>query len=81
MAENAQTTEMRELPVAQIAPDREQPRTEFDEAALQELALSIRKDGVIEPLVVRPTFGTWLLIAGERCWRAAKLAAWSACHA
>src|SRR2546426_10248404 len=74
MAEPEPTTEMRELPVAQITPDPEQPRTESDGAGLQELALSIQRDGLIEPLVVRPTFPKWTLIAGERRWRAAKLA-------
>jgi ParB family chromosome partitioning protein len=66
--------EIRELPLALIAPDPAQPRTEFEAEALRALAVSIRQDGLIEPLVVRPVFGRWLLIAGERRWRAALLA-------
>lgn len=58
-----------------IEPNREQPRKYFDEAALQELADSIAKHGVIQPLLVRPlTDGGYQLIAGERRWRASRIA-------
>ena len=63
------------LPIAEIVPNPFQPRKRFDLAALNELAQSIRTDGVIQPLVVRKT-GPQLheLIAGERRWRASQIA-------
>ncbi len=60
-----------------IQPGRYQPRTRMDEASLAELAASIRAQGVIQPLVVRPLgggAGRYELIAGERRWRAAQMA-------
>ncbi len=61
--------------VGSITPNSRQPRTYFDEDALQELADSIREHGIIQPLLVRPTGeGEYELIAGERRLRAAKLA-------
>ena len=57
-----------------IEPNSEQPRKNFDEESLQELADSIKQFGVIEPLVVVKRKGYYELIAGERRWRAAKLA-------
>ena len=64
-----------EIPIESIDPNPRQPRTHFDEAALEELANSIREFGVIQPLIVRPSSeGRYELIAGERRWRAAKLA-------
>lgn len=59
----------------QIRPNREQPRKSFDEAALEELAASMRRDGVIQPVVVRPAGDRqYELIVGERRWRAAQKA-------
>ena len=56
-----------------IEPNREQPRKQFDEAALSELADSIAKHGVIQPLLVRPMpDGGYQLVAGERRWRASR---------
>ena len=58
-----------------IEPNREQPRKYFDEGALHELADSIAKHGVIQPLLVRPlSDGGYQLIAGERRWRASRIA-------
>ena len=58
-----------------IEPNREQPRKTFDEEALSELAASIGEHGIIQPLVVRPIAdGGYQLIAGERRWRAARIA-------
>lgn len=57
-----------------VEPNRNQPRKEFDEAELQELADSILRYGVIQPLLVREKDGHYEIIAGERRWRAAKLA-------
>ncbi len=63
-----------ELKVNQIEPNREQPRKNFDEDALQELADSIKKHGIIQPLVVQKKGEYYEIIAGERRWRAAKIA-------
>ena len=64
-----------EVAVEDIVPNQRQPRTNFDEAALEELAASIREFGVLQPLLVKPlTEGRFELIAGERRLRASKLA-------
>ena len=60
--------------VDDIHPNASQPRRHFDEAALNELAQSIGESGLIQPLVVRQVGGLYELIAGERRWRASKLA-------
>lgn len=63
------------LPLDQIQPNEEQPRTEFDDEKLQELTQSIRIHGILQPVTVyRATDGRYRLIAGERRWRAARLA-------
>lgn len=62
------------LKLSQIEPNREQPRKKFDEEALQELSDSIRQFGVIQPLVVKKNADYYEIIAGERRWRAAKMA-------
>jgi ParB family chromosome partitioning protein len=64
-----------EAPVRAIVPNPHQPRTQFDEQALRELADSIREHGLIQPLIVtRSGEDHYTLIAGERRWRAAQLA-------
>src|SRR5438093_4787270 len=64
-----------EIPIDQIEPNPRQPRKMFDVVALDELALSIKASGVIQPIVVRRGLaGRWQLIAGERRWRAARQA-------
>lgn len=68
-------SQVTELPLSSIEPNPDQPRQHFDEDALEELAESIRGVGILQPLVVRPlTEGRYALIAGERRWRASKLA-------
>lgn len=63
------------IPVAKLQPSPYQPRRHFDETALSELSASIKRHGVVQPLVVTPAKdGLYTLIAGERRWRAAKLA-------
>ena len=62
------------IPVDRILANPYQPRQEFDEAALQSLADSIRSEGVMQPIVVRTEDGLYELVAGERRWRAAKMA-------
>jgi len=67
--------ELTQLSVSALTSGRFQPRTQWDEGALAELADSIRSQGVIQPIVVRPIgVGQYEIIAGERRWRAAKLA-------
>lgn len=63
------------LRLSEIEPNRNQPRTNFDEEALAELADSIAKHGLIQPIVVRPTSsGAYQIVAGERRWRACRMA-------
>jgi ParB family chromosome partitioning protein len=70
-----ENAELRELAVELIKPNKDQPRRSFDQAALQALAESVQERGVIQPVLVRPRpGGTYELVAGERRWRAAKLA-------
>lgn len=67
--------EMLEIETDSIEPNTLQPRTQFDEARLEELAQSIRSNGIIQPILVRRYgAGRYQLVAGERRWRAAKLA-------
>lgn len=66
---------LRTVPVTSISPNPHQPRTQIDEAKLQELADSIHEHGLIQPLIVHDSGdGTYTLIAGERRWRAAQKA-------
>ena len=60
--------------ITRVEPNREQPRKTFDEEALNELADSIKQFGIIEPLIVQDRGDRYEIIAGERRWRAAKLA-------
>ena len=63
------------LPINEIVPNKDQPRKTFDEGALQELADSIVQHGVLQPLLVRPLpSGGYQLVAGERRWRASRIA-------
>jgi len=71
----ASEDEWRELPVDLIHPNPRQPRRRFDEEALTELAGSLGERGMLQPVLVRPkTGGTYELVAGERRWRAARIA-------
>jgi ParB family chromosome partitioning protein len=65
---------VREIDVARIKPNPEQPRMQFDEDALDELAESIRERGVLQPILLRPDGEDYMIIAGERRWRAAQRA-------
>lgn len=80
-AEPVQETEAKEdnaqgtyVKITKVEPNREQPRKNFDEDALQELADSIKQYGIVEPLIVQDRKTYYEIIAGERRWRAAKLA-------
>lgn len=65
---------VRQLPLDRLRPCGLQPRREFAAGELEELAQSIREQGILQPLVARPREDHWELIAGERRWRAARLA-------
>lgn len=62
-----------EVPVNRVEPNPYQPRREFEDSQLSDLAESIRSEGLIQPIVVREVNGSYQLIAGERRWRAFKL--------
>ena len=66
--------EMTEIAVADIEPNPTQPRRTFDEQSLEELSDSIRTLGLIQPITVKPKEGKYLIISGERRWRAARAA-------
>ena len=65
---------VREIEIARIKPNPGQPRVQFDEDALDELADSIRERGVLQPILLRPAGDDYMIIAGERRWRAAQRA-------
>jgi len=65
---------LRNLPVGELKPNRYQPRSQFDEASLADLTESIRTQGIVQPLVVTTADRGYLIIAGERRWRAAQRA-------
>ena len=68
-------TELREIPAELISPNPHQPRRSFDEESIVALSESIKVQGILQPVLVRPVpGGTYELVAGERRWRAAKLA-------
>ena len=71
----AQSREVNEVDINAIAPNPDQPRTNFKREELEELSASIQKDGLLQPILVRPLEdGTYQIIAGERRWQASKLA-------
>jgi ParB family chromosome partitioning protein len=63
-----------EIDIDLLTPNPRQPRTSIDEGTLEELAQSIRSNGVIQPILVRPSGGRYEIVAGERRWRAAQRA-------
>lgn len=75
MGETTSGIDLVQLPVGSIVPGQFQPRRHFDETALSQLAESIRAQGIVQPVLVRPvTGGGYELLAGERRWRAAQAA-------
>jgi len=66
--------EVLELKIVEVSPNRNQPRQHFDDEKLSELAASIKKHGIMQPLIVKREGNKYLIVAGERRWRAAKLA-------
>lgn len=65
---------LKNLKIIEVEPNREQPRKRFDQEALEELAESIKEYGLIQPIVVTQKDGYYSIIAGERRWRASKIA-------
>ena len=65
---------VQQIKITEIEPNADQPRKKFDEDKLEELASSIKRYGVIQPIIVMPKDGYYQIVAGERRWRAAKLA-------
>jgi len=65
---------MVELEISQVRPNPRQPRRVFDDEAIQRLADSVRADGIVQPIIVRDVADGYEIIAGERRWRAARLA-------
>lgn len=69
-----QLSDLKYLKLADVRPDAEQPRHHFDEAALDELAASIKEHGLLQPIIVTKTDSGYLIVAGERRYRASKKA-------
>jgi ParB family chromosome partitioning protein len=65
---------LREIAIEQIIPNPRQPRARIDEERFAELVESVRRDGIVQPILVRAVGESWELIAGERRWRAAQAA-------
>ena len=72
--EDKKESDLKKIPISEIIRDKEQPRKEFDPEALEALANSIKEHGVLQPLVVVKEDGKYKIVAGERRWRASKLA-------
>ncbi len=73
----AKANGLRIVPISKLVPNPLQPRRHFDDAALKDLTASIREQGILQPLIVRPTRSdddTFEIVAGERRWRAAQRA-------
>lgn len=70
--QDEQVSDLRNIKISQISPDENQPRRQFEEQALQQLAASIREHGVLQPIVVVARKGGYTIVAGERRWRASK---------
>lgn len=72
--QDVKISRLQDVPIELIEPDSDQPRRTFDEKALGELAESVKVHGIVQPLVVTPQGEKYLIVAGERRWRAAKMA-------
>lgn len=70
----AEKNKVFEVDINEISPDKEQPRKNFDEEKLEQLAASIKEHGIIQPILVRKEDNYYKIIAGERRWRAARIA-------
>lgn len=66
-----QVSDLRHIKLTEISADPNQPRRHFDESALEELATSVKRHGILQPIVVTPSSQGYTIVAGERRWRAA----------
>lgn len=69
--QDGQVSDLRQIKLSEITADPNQPRRHFDEEALEELAMSVKEHGVVQPIVVTPKAGGYQIVAGERRFRAA----------
>jgi len=72
--QDGQSSDLRYMNVEDLSPNPDQPRRHFDEEALEELSISVKEHGILQPLIVTPHDGSYHIVAGERRWRAAKRA-------
>ena len=72
--QDERVSDLRYIKISSIVPDPEQPRRDFDDDALNELSESIKKHGILQPVVVRPHGDGYMIVAGERRFRASKIA-------
>ena len=72
--EDKKSSELKSIKLTEIFPDEDQPRRDFDPGAIEALAASIREHGVLQPIVVTREDGKYKIVAGERRWRASKIA-------
>lgn len=72
--EDKKESELKQIPIEDIIRDEDQPRKEFTSESLEELASSIKEHGVLNPIIVTKDDGKYKIVAGERRWRASKLA-------
>lgn len=73
-SQDEQVSELRNIKLTEIVADPDQPRRHFDEAALEEMTASVVEHGILQPIVVTPKDGGYQIVAGERRYRAAKMA-------
>ena len=73
-AQDEKLSDLREIKLTEIVPDPDQPRRNFDQEALQEMAQSVAEHGVIQPIIVTPFDGKYKIVAGERRYRGATIA-------
>lgn len=73
-AQDDQVSDLRNIKLTEVSADPDQPRRHFDEVGLEELSASIKEHGILQPIVVTPKSGGYQIVAGERRYRAAKMA-------
>jgi len=74
LPEENTTGQVKMVPINEIEPNKEQPRKNFDEEKMEELSQSIKEHGIIQPLIVKKQGNFYVIVAGERRWRAARMA-------
>ena len=74
LKEDKKSSELKQIKLTEIFPDENQPRRDFDPGAIEALAASIKEHGVLQPIVVTKEDGKYKIVAGERRWRASKIA-------